>query len=116
MKPVSREMKSVSREMKPVSREMKPVSREMKSVSREMKAISREIETISYEMVSLADIPDLFDKEVELFIVPKTSHSLQIIKNRTNKARAFVDKWTGVLLTDKKPDDLKYDYLMEKYR
>jgi hypothetical protein len=53
-------------------------------------------------MVSLAEVPD--------------APSPQLAKGRSTAASDFVDKWTGVLITDKDPDDLKYDYLMEKYK
>jgi hypothetical protein len=52
----------------------------------------------------------LFDKEVEIIILPKQ-------KKKTVKISSsnFVTKWTG-FLKNSDTDDLKFQYLSEKYK
>lgn len=52
----------------------------------------------------------LFDKEVEIIIVPKQ-------KPRASKRKAadFINKWSG-FLSNTETNDSKYEYLTEKYR
>ena len=52
----------------------------------------------------------LFDKDVEIIILPKQ-------KQKTAKLSSFdfVNKWTG-FLKDSNTDDLKFQYLSEKYK
>jgi len=52
----------------------------------------------------------LFDKEVEIIILPKH-------KQKTAKLSSsdFVNKWTG-FLKNSNTDDLKFQYLSEKYK
>ena len=52
----------------------------------------------------------LFDKEVEVIIVPK-----QEVKSSRLKTSDFVNKWSG-FLTNSNTDDLKYQYLTDKYK
>ncbi len=52
----------------------------------------------------------LFDKEVEIIIVPK-----QKTKSSELNISDFVDKWSG-FLTNINSDDLKYQYLIDKYK
>ncbi|HET7360504.1 MAG TPA: hypothetical protein VFI78_01075 [Salinimicrobium sp.] len=52
----------------------------------------------------------LYNKEVEIIIVPK-----QTKREKEFKATDFVNKWAG-FLNDSNVDDIKYDYLMEKYK
>ncbi len=66
-------------------------------------------------VISLPFVPDLFDKEVELIIVPKVAKAKKTT-GKSKKARAFVNKWAGFLNTDKSSDDLKSQYLTEKYK
>lgn len=54
--------------------------------------------------------PKLYNKEVEITIVPKFSQ-----RKRQLKATDFVNKWAGFLKNDD-IDDIKYDYLSEKYK
>ena len=54
--------------------------------------------------------PDLFDKEVEIVIVTKSSN-----KSKHPKATEFVNKWAG-FLTNTNTDKSKYDYLSDKYK
>ena len=52
----------------------------------------------------------LYDKEVEIIIVPK-----QEIRSNQMKASDFIDKWTG-FLSNADTDDFKYRYLTDKYK
>ena len=54
--------------------------------------------------------PSLFEKEVELIIVPKTRKRL-----KSNSGKRFVKKWAG-FLSNEDIDNSKYAYLSEKYR
>ena len=54
--------------------------------------------------------PSLFDKEVEIIIVPKP-----MTKNNESKATDFVKKWAG-FLTNTDTDNSKHEYLTEKYK
>lgn len=54
--------------------------------------------------------PSLFDKDVEIIIVPKIRKM-----NRRATGQAFVNKWAGFLINNN-ADLSKYDYLSEKYR
>lgn len=51
----------------------------------------------------------LFDKEVEIIIVPK-----QLNKSKKLKTHDFINKWSG-FLKNSNTDDLKYQYLSDKY-
>ncbi|WP_010417416.1 hypothetical protein [Anaerophaga thermohalophila] len=55
--------------------------------------------------------PNLYNKEVEIIIVPKTKPE----KTRIHKASDFVNKWAG-FLTNSETDNSKFNYLSEKYR
>lgn len=55
--------------------------------------------------------PALYDKEVEIIIVPKTKTE----KTKTHKASDFVNNWAG-FLTNSDTDNSKFNYLTEKYR
>lgn len=52
----------------------------------------------------------LFDKEVEIIIVPK-----QEVKSSKLSIADFVDKWSG-FLSNTNTDDLKYQYLTDKHK
>jgi len=51
----------------------------------------------------------LFDKEVEIIILPK-----QKLKQSKLKMADFINKWSG-FLSNPEADDAKYQYLTEKY-
>ena len=53
--------------------------------------------------------PQLFDKEVEIIILPKQKQ-----KPSKLKMEDFINKWSG-FLSNPETDDAKYQYLMEKY-
>lgn len=61
-------------------------------------------------VIQIPNNPALYDKEVEVIIVPVTAKSAN-----GEKATDFVEKWAGFL---KNPDSdaLKHDYLSDKYR
>lgn len=54
--------------------------------------------------------PQLYDKEVEIIIVPKFK-----TENKANSATEFVNKWAG-FLKNSDIENSKYDYLSEKYK
>lgn len=56
--------------------------------------------------------PKLFNKEVEVIILPKP---LSIEGKNPFKASEFVKKWAG-FIKNKDTDNIKFDYLSEKYR
>ncbi|MGF1586274.1 MAG: hypothetical protein ACFCUM_13195 [Bacteroidales bacterium] len=54
--------------------------------------------------------PSLFDKEVEIIIVPKSEPA----KGKM-KAANFVEKWAG-FLSNNNTGNSKYNYLIDKYK
>jgi hypothetical protein len=52
---------------------------------------------------------ELFDREVEIIILPKTE-----LKTNENASVDFVNKWAGFL--SQMTDDSKYQYLSDKYK
>ncbi len=62
-------------------------------------------------MIQLPSRPELYDKEVEVIIVPKAEED----EKKTTKATDFVKKWAG-FLKNNDTDKSKYDYLSEKYK
>lgn len=54
--------------------------------------------------------PNLFNKEVEIIILPKSKPEKEKMK-----AKEFIDKWAGFLV-DKDTDKSKFDYLSDKYK
>ena len=59
-------------------------------------------------------MPDLYGKEVELFIIPKDERP-QIKKQAS--AKHFVDRWAGFLKDTRiDPEREKFDYLSDKYK
>ena len=54
--------------------------------------------------------PQLFDKEVDIIIMPK-----QKLKPSNLTMAEFIKKWSG-FLSNPDTDDSKYQYLKEKYR
>jgi hypothetical protein len=65
-------------------------------------------------IISLPFILMLFDKEVEIIILPKTE-----VKKTKHKITPteFVRKWSGVIknIPENNSDDLQYEYLKKKY-
>lgn len=61
-------------------------------------------------IIQLPDNPALFNKEVEITIVP-TKHK----RREKPRATEFVEKWGG-FLKDVEIENSKYDYLMEKHK
>ena len=66
--------------------------------------------------ISLAFEPELFNKEVEIIILPKPSKS-EVVNNQ-NVISDFIAKWAGAFpsMTDEEVDRAKYECLMEKYK
>lgn len=60
--------------------------------------------------IHLPFTPSLFNKEVELIVVPK--HEKKSLKKA---GREFVEKWAG-FLNSNDTDSSKFDYLSEKYK
>ena len=60
--------------------------------------------------IHLPFTPSLFNKEVELIIVPKLEK-----KSIKKAGKAFVEKWAGFLKSND-TDASKFDYLSEKYK
>ena len=59
-------------------------------------------------------VPNLYGREVELFIVPKEGNPNKI---KTASAKNFVSRWAGFLKdTNIDPEKAKYEYLSEKYK
>ncbi len=54
--------------------------------------------------------PTLFDKEVEIIILPKSKP-----KKEKMKAIEFVDKWAG-FLSNNDTENSKFNYLSDKYK
>ncbi|MEX0812353.1 MAG: hypothetical protein WD048_09055 [Chitinophagales bacterium] len=54
--------------------------------------------------------PALYDKEVEIIIVPKLNK-----KKKTQKATDFINKWAG-FLKNTDTDKSKFEYLSGKYK
>jgi hypothetical protein len=52
----------------------------------------------------------LFDKEVEIIILPKQGQKTEKLSSSD-----FINKWTG-FLKDSNTEDLKLQYLSEKYK
>ncbi len=62
-------------------------------------------------VIRLPFTSDLYDKEVEVIIVPK----MKSANLKTNRASDFVNRWAG-FLSDSDVDKSKYNYLSEKYK
>ena len=57
-------------------------------------------------------LPNLYGREVELFIVPKEE-----IPVKKASAKKFVSRWAGFLADiNVDPEDAGYEYLSEKYK
>ena len=58
--------------------------------------------------------PDLYGKDVELFIIPKEEKSVR--KEKINASK-FISRWAGVFNSENTHiEDAKYEYLLEKYK
>ena len=59
-------------------------------------------------------LPNLYGREVELFVVPKEDAQTPMKKA---SAKKFVTRWAGFLKdANIDPEDAKYEYLSEKYK
>jgi hypothetical protein len=63
-------------------------------------------------IISLPFIPVLYDREVEIIIVPKEK------EEEHSSALEFLEKWAGAFsdLNDTDLDKAKYEYLKEKHK
>lgn len=60
------------------------------------------------------DVPlhaELYNRDVEVIIIPKTTE----LESSNYKAADFINQWTG-FLTGGDNKDLRYNYLMNKYK
>ncbi len=60
--------------------------------------------------VKLPPTPELFDRDVEIIILPLKRES-----SKKQPAKKFVEKWAGTIESDSINND-KYDYLIRKHR
>ncbi|MDR3246812.1 MAG: hypothetical protein LBT50_10315 [Prevotellaceae bacterium] len=65
-------------------------------------------------IISLPFLPLLYDREVEIIIVPKEKER----EKEKSSASAFLEKWAGAFsdLKDADFDEVKYEYLREKHK
>ncbi|MEX2335641.1 MAG: hypothetical protein WD555_00045 [Fulvivirga sp.] len=75
-----------------------------------MKAFKFNIRISSDGTIHLPFAPSLFNKDVEIIIVPKKEK-----KERKKTGKAFVDEWAG-FLSSNDTDSSKLDYLLEKHK
>ncbi len=75
-----------------------------------MKIFKFDTKISSNGTIQIPFTPSLFNKDVEIIIVPKIRK-----KNRRAVGKAFVEKWAG-FLKNNNADLSKYDYLSKKYR
>jgi len=71
-------------------------------------------------IISLPYEPHLYNKNVEIIVIPMIKREIINKKNRPNKALEFVNKWKGVFnglenITDEEIDNLRYERLKERY-
>jgi hypothetical protein len=66
-------------------------------------------------IISLPFETQLFNKEVEIIVLPKEKEHKPFAKG--NAAMDFIQKWTGAFKIDNDDcEQARYDYLMEKYK
>jgi hypothetical protein len=75
-----------------------------------MKAYKFKTKISKNGLIQIPFNPALFNKEVEITIVPRVTKLME-----EGKATDFVNKWAG-FLNDPNVDDEKFKYLMEKYK
>ena len=78
-----------------------------------MKAYKFDLKISESGLIQLPLNPSLFNKEVEIIIVPKSQNENETIQ--PNKAADFVKKWVG-FLKNSETDNAKRTYLSEKYQ
>ena len=62
---------------------------------------------------------NLYDKEVRLIVLPLNKQEVEI-EEKSKNASDFLKKWSGAFkgmenVTDEELDNMKYEYLKEKY-
>lgn len=75
-----------------------------------MKAFKFNIKISANGTIKIPYIPVLFNRDVEIIIVPKERR-----KKSKNAGKKFIDKWAGSL-SGEDTDSSRYDYLSEKYK
>jgi hypothetical protein len=67
-------------------------------------------------VISLPFEPNLFNKEVEVIILPKATKKK--ISSTENAMSDFIEKWSGAFpsMTDEEATKAKHEYLTEKYK
>jgi hypothetical protein len=76
-----------------------------------MKAYKFDLRISESGLIQLPLNPSLFNREVEIIIVPKSQNETR----QPNKAADFVKKWVG-FLKNSETDNAKRTYLSEKYQ
>ncbi len=78
-----------------------------------MNLLAYKFETTVLEngIIQIPDFKHFVDQEIEIFIVIKSPPK----KQKKLTADDFINKWSGFLTTTN-TDDLKYQYLNEKYK
>ncbi len=76
-----------------------------------MKAYKFDLRISESGLIQLPLNPSLFNKEVEIIIVPKNQNATR----QPNKAADFVKKWAG-FLKNSETDNAKKTYLTKKYQ
>jgi hypothetical protein len=77
---------------------------------KEMRIFKFDTRVSSTGTIQIPYTPSLFEKEVELIIVPKSRK-----KTKSSSGKSFVKKWAG-FLKDSDIDSSKNNYLSEKYK
>ncbi len=77
-----------------------------------MEALKFATTVLENGIIKIPELKDYADQKVEVFVVIKPKKH---IKSSYKKLDGFFVKWAGVF-TITKTDDVKYNYLMEKYK
>lgn len=88
-----------------------PASSIWQTNNKQMKAYKFDLRISESGLIQLPLNPSLFNKEVEIIIVPKNQTTIK----PPNKAADFVKKWAG-FLKNTETDNAKRTYLSEKYQ
>lgn len=78
-----------------------------------MKAYKFEVTVQENGILEIPEISQFANQEVEVFIAIKPKSTVNIGKR--DAVKQFISKWRGVL-KDTDPDELKLDYLTDKYK
>ena len=67
---------------------------------------------LEHGIIKIPELESYADKKVDVFIVLKTERKAV---TKSKSMDDFLSKWSGFFSTTK-TDDIKYNYLMEKYK